>query len=410
MTINSPSETHPILTQTNLSQDTLAGKVAVVSGAGGGIGFEAARSLLWLGAAVVIAEIDWQCGRNAEQDLAIIYGPERIKFIRTNVGKEASVRRLARKVFRYFGKVDILINNATIAPLGLIKNTPIEVWDNSYKVNLRGPVLLIQAFLPGMLDRDDGIIVNISSTGTAFMGAYETYKAALVHLTQTLEAELDGTGLFTFTIGPGLVPTETATHAVETLAPQLGMSLEAFYQANAHAMLSVEEAGAGYAAAIVKAKKFHGQEISCLQALHSVEYGKISGKRKVSENHLTPEKLEPALRLAERVRDTFIQQTEGWKMRSLFERQWMLRDFKKNAGMPVEAWLDQLDQLVASLNKPTSLPDIPLLKLSSYYDHLAELAKGYEKDPDKLKKNLEHIYSWRDDIITLAQIIADYQS
>jgi len=403
---NYSSEIHPILNHTNLDQDALAGKVAVISGAGGGIGFEAARSLLWLGASVVIGEIDWQRGRFAEKELAKIYGAERVRFIHTDVGKKASVRRLARKAIRFFGKVDILINNATIAPLGLIQHTPIKVWDDSYKVNLRGPVLLIQAFLPGMLDRDVGIIVNISSTGTAYMGAYETYKAALVHLTQTLEAELEGTGLITFTIGPGLVPTETATQAVETLAPQLGMSLKEFYQTNAHAMLNVEEAGAGYAAAIVEAKQFHGHEISCLQALFSVEYGKNSGKRIVSENYLKSEELEHALILAKRVRDTFIQQTEGWKMRSLFERQWMLRDFKKNAGMPVETWLDQLDQLVASLKNQAPLPATPLLKLSSYYDHLAELAKGYEKDPDKLNENLKHIYAWRDDIITLEKIIA----
>jgi NAD(P)-dependent dehydrogenase (short-subunit alcohol dehydrogenase family) len=355
---------HPVLSLTNLNQSALAGKVAVISGAGGGIGYEAARSLLWLGADVVIAEKNLQRLRNAKQVLSRIYGTNRVKCIRTDVGKELSVRRLARKTLHHFGRIDILINNATIAPLGLIQNTPISVWDSSYKVNLRGPVMMIQAFLPGMLARDDGIIVNISSTGTAYMGAYETYKAALVHLTQTLEAEQEGSGLITFTISPGLVPTETATQAVEALAPQLGVSLDEFYQSNAHAMLSVEEAGAGYAAAIVEAKQFHGQEISCLQALFSVEYGKNSGKRKVSENRLTSEEGEQALILARRVRDTFIQQTESWKMRSLFERQWMLRDFKKNAGMPVEAWLDQLDQLVASLK---TRPHYPISHYQIYH-------------------------------------------
>jgi NAD(P)-dependent dehydrogenase (short-subunit alcohol dehydrogenase family) len=398
---------HPVLSLTNLHQNALAGKVAVISGAGGGIGYEAARSLLWLGADVVIAEKNLQRLRSAKQVLSRIYGTNRVKCIRTDVGKELSVRRLARKTFHHFGRIDILINNATIAPLGLIQNTPISVWDSSYKVNLRGPVMMIQAFLPAMLAKDAGIIVNISSTGTAFMGAYETYKAALVHLTQTLEAELEGSGLITFTIGPGLVPTETATQAVEALAPQLGMSLDEFYQSNAHAMLSVEEAGAGYAAAIVEAKQFHGQEISCLQALFTVDYRKNSGNRKVSENRLTSEEGEQALILVRHVRDTFIQQTESWKTRSLFERQWMLRDFKKNAGMPVEAWLDQLDQLVVSLENQTPLPDIPLLNLSNYYDHLGELSKGYEKDPDKLNKNLGHIYAWRDDIIALMHIIAD---
>ena len=397
---------HPILIQSTLKQGILAGKVAVITGAGGGIGFEAARSLLWLGASVLIAEIDSKRGRITEKFLSNIYGSDRVKFIRTDVGAEASVRNLAKITSRHFEKVDILINNATIAPLGSILETPISVWDNSYKVNLRGPVSLIRTFLPGMLDRDDGVIVNISSTGTAYMGAYETFKAALVHLTETLEAELEETGIFAFTLGPGLVLTETATRAVEKLAPRLGMSLDDFYQINANHILSAEEAGAGYAAAIVEGKQFHGQEISSLQALMAVGYGKKPEHKTKSDVGLSSQELEQLLRLAQQIRDTFQQQTEGWKERSLFERQWMLRDFKKNAGMPVEAWHNNLKTLVASLKNNTPLPDIPLEKLSNYYEHMAELATTYEKDPQKLQENLTHIYAWRDDIINLTKLIS----
>lgn len=154
----------------------------------------------------------------------------------------------------------IVINNATIARLGLVVDVPIEAWDASYRVNLRGPALLARAFLPGMLERDAGVFVNVSSTGSAYMGVYETFKAAQVHLTNTLDAELEGTGVIAFTIGPGFVPTETAINAIAELAPQLGMDSQGFFEKNAAAVLTVEEAEAGFAVAVVLAEQFRGVE------------------------------------------------------------------------------------------------------------------------------------------------------
>ena len=118
-----------------------------------------------------------------------------------------------------------------------------------------------------MIQRDHGVFACVSSTGTAFLGGYETFKAAQVHLANTLDAELEGTNVIAYTIGPGLVPTETASKAVAQLAPQMGMSVEEFFEMNKGAVLSVEEAGAGFAASIVFAEKFRGQEISSIQAL-----------------------------------------------------------------------------------------------------------------------------------------------
>src|SRR5512134_3669878 len=85
---------------------------------------------------------------------------------------------------------------------------------------------------------------RICSKGTAFLGGYETFKAAQLHLGDTLDAELEGTNVIAYTIGPGLVPTETASKAVAQLAPLMGMSVEEFFALNKNAVLSVEEAGA----------------------------------------------------------------------------------------------------------------------------------------------------------------------
>src|SRR5512134_2549874 len=108
---------------------------------------------------------------------------------------------------------------------------------------------------------------RICSKGTAFLGGYETFKAAQLHLGDTLAAELESTGVIAYTIGPGLVPTETATKAVAKLAPQMGMSVQQFFEMNKSAVLSVEEAGARFAVSVVFAEKFRGQEISSIQAL-----------------------------------------------------------------------------------------------------------------------------------------------
>ena len=138
-----------------------------------------------------------------------------------------SVKNLYNLSMLAFGKVDAVINNATIAVLGQVKDLPIEEWDRSYHVNLRGPVLMAKTFLPDMIERNHGVFACVSSTGTAFLGGYETFKAAQVHLANTLDAELEGTNVIAYTIGPGLVPTETASKAVAQLAPQMGMSVEA---------------------------------------------------------------------------------------------------------------------------------------------------------------------------------------
>jgi NAD(P)-dependent dehydrogenase (short-subunit alcohol dehydrogenase family) len=125
-------------------------------------------------------------------------------------------------VLECFGKADIVINNATITPMGAVRDVPIGRRDASYGVNLRGPVLLAQSFLPGTLERDHGVFVCVSSVSEAYMRAYEALKAAQVHLGSTLDAELEGTGVHVLTIDPGLVRTPGLQAAAEALARSMG--------------------------------------------------------------------------------------------------------------------------------------------------------------------------------------------
>ena len=394
-----------MISQLGLKPDALRGETVIVTGAGGGIGYEAARSLLWLGANVVIAEIQQINGRRAERALEEEFGKDRVLFVQTDVGDEQSVRNLYHLSMIAFGKVDAVINNATIAVLGQVKDLPIEEWDRSYRVNLRGPVLMARAFLPDMLTRDHGVFACVSSTGTAFLGGYETFKAAQVHLANTLDAELEGTNVIAYTIGPGLVPTETASRAVAQLAPSMGMSVEQFFEMNKGAVLSVEEAGAGFAVSVVFAQKFRGQEISSMQALKAADINFGSAEMENISATIHADQRKPAQALCEAVLVTLQEQSEGWKSRSIFERQWVIRDFKKTAGMPVEDWLLALKDLRTGIETGSTRNQPPLEKLAGYYDHLAELARGYEKDAARLEENLRHVYGWRDEVNHLRKLL-----
>ncbi|MGW8251774.1 MAG: SDR family oxidoreductase [Anaerolineales bacterium] len=394
-----------------LSPRSLTGQVAVLSGAGGGIGFEAARSLIWLGARVVIAEIDETSGRQAERQLLDEFGEGCVLFIRTDVGDEGSVEHLKRQAVSHFERVDIVINNATLAPLGAAWQAQVEDWDASYRVNLRGPVLLARAFIPDMLARKRGAFVCVSSLGTAYMGAYESIKAAQVHLANTLDAELQDSGVSAFTIGPGFVPTQTALDSIPRLARLMGKTSQEMFAIVSEYQISVEAAGAGFAAAVALAERYRGQEISSTQALIvagvAVPDAMPDKEQQAGEVSLNAEQFAQALELCRHVRSTLAEQSTGWKERSIFERQWLIRTFKSRAGMPVERWLEALERLERSLAAQDLGADIhaPFGRLAGYYGYLHDMASGYVKDPHQREEQLGIVRGWKLDVEQLDTLL-----
>jgi len=202
------------------------------------------------------------------------------------------------------------------------------------------------------------------------------------------------------------VSTETASNAVNQLAVQMGMSAEQFFEMNKGAVLSVEGAGVGFALSVLFAEKFRGQEISSIQALKVANINFGSGEEKNESSGMSLERRIQALSLCEAVLVTLKEHSDDWKSRSLFERQWVVRDLKKTAGMPVEEWLSSLDELDKSLRSEGAIKPLPLDKLAGYYEHLAELAKGFEKDAAKLEENLKHVYGWRDEVKELEKALS----
>jgi len=405
-----------IVSKGNLTQDSLKGEVALVTGAGRGIGFETARALIWLGANVVIAEIDEKNGKAAEDAINKEFGASKAFFVKTDIGNEKDIDKLYDAAQKKFGKVDVVLNNATVFPMGAVKDTPIESWDFSYRVNLRGPVVLARKFLPAMIERKHGVFVCVSSSGAApFMGAYEVFKTAQVELSNTISAEVEGTGVYAFTIGPGISKTPGFIEGGGKVASLMGMNLTDLFELNKNAQISPEAAGAGFAIAVALCKKYHGQETSSIQVLreagipltdqeeNQLEEQKPNQKSETqaiepSENKSTP-------KLYQAVLKTFLEQSEGWKKRNLFERQWVSRDFKKTTGMSIDEMQTNLKTLGNNLKTGTTTEFIESLnQLASYYVHQQEQLRGFEKNPRKLEENLKIIDGWVKD--TKALIVA----
>lgn len=395
----------PLIATGSLQRGALATRVAIVTGAGRGIGLETARALAWLGAHVVIAEIDAETGAEAERIINAELGEHAATFVRTDVGDEASVTALVRHVSETLAPVDIVVNNATVTPFGPTPETPLDDWDLSYRVNVRGPVVLAHLTIPPMVERGYGVFACLSSIGGAFMGPYEAMKSAQVELTHTLAAELEDTGVHSFAIGPGQVMTPGLAAGVRKLAPFYRLTAEQFLALNSAQQLSAEEAGAGIAAAVALASRFHGTETSAIAALTAAGIGAEAEPEPAS---LTPrDSLTEAGRALRDMRTSFAEQLDGWTQRGLFERKWMERDFRRHTGVSAEELLEGLDELAEELHEGKAGRQYwPLLdKLEEYYGHYEDLARQNTQDPAVLHGQVAVIEAWRDEVRRLKELL-----
>ena len=137
--------------------------------------------------------------------------------VQGDVSAEADVERMVGEIRDYFGPVEILINNAGVAlPQQLITDCTPDDWDRLFAVNVRGAFLCCRAVLPGMVRKQRGSIVNISSmwgvTGGSCEVPYSASKAALIGLTKALAKETAPSGIRVNCVAPGFVATEMNAH------------------------------------------------------------------------------------------------------------------------------------------------------------------------------------------------------
>ena len=187
----------------------LDGKVAVVTGASRGIGRATAAALAAAGAKVMLSSRK----RDALEEAAAGIDGETAVFA-ANAGDPEQARACIAATVERFGSVDLLVNNAATNPyMGPAIDIDLPRYDKTWQVNLRGPLVWTQAAFQAAMRERGGVVVNIASVGgmsvEPTIGIYNTSKAALIHLTKTLAAEL-GPAVRVNAVAPGLVKTDMA--------------------------------------------------------------------------------------------------------------------------------------------------------------------------------------------------------
>ena len=197
----------------------LKGKVAVVTGAGGGNGRAIALRFAEEGADVVVSDIAVD-GARATADQVLALG-RRVLVTTTDVSQRSQVVEMMRLAVGEFGHVDVLVNNAGIETLIPFLNLAEEEWDRVLSVNLKGPFLCGQVVAQHMVERSiAGSIVNIASINSevAFKGQahYVSSKGGLRMLTKAMAMELAPHGIRVNAIGPGVIDTAMTARSLST--------------------------------------------------------------------------------------------------------------------------------------------------------------------------------------------------
>ncbi|WP_321923313.1 SDR family oxidoreductase [Paraburkholderia guartelaensis] len=190
----------------------LAGKVALITGAGRGIGAAIARAFAAEGAAVVLAELDGATAVATAREIANAYEGARTLSVQTDVTQPASLRAAVEEAQRAFGPVDVLVNNAGINVFADPLTMTDDDWRRCFAVDLDGVWNGCRAVLPGMVERRAGSIINIASTH-AFQiipgcFPYPVAKHGVIGLTRALGIEYAPKNVRVNAIAPGYIETQ----------------------------------------------------------------------------------------------------------------------------------------------------------------------------------------------------------
>ncbi|OGD86957.1 hypothetical protein A2Z23_01725 [Candidatus Curtissbacteria bacterium RBG_16_39_7] len=194
-----------------VKKKTLSEKIAIVTGAGRGIGREISLGFAKAGAKlVIISRTKNELDRTAQEIKKI--GQE-VLAISADITKPAEVKKVIEKALNRFKKIDILVNNAGIlGPIGPIEKNEEKKWEQTIQTNLLGTYYFLKAIIPIMKKQKSGKIINLSGGGSTsprpFFSAYAASKAAIVRLTETVAEEVKKYNIQVNAIAPGPINTK----------------------------------------------------------------------------------------------------------------------------------------------------------------------------------------------------------
>jgi 2-keto-3-deoxy-L-fuconate dehydrogenase len=202
----------------------LNGKVALVTAAGQGIGRAIAEKFANQGAKVIATDLD----PNKLQGL-------RAKLRKLDVCSEDDIEALSREIGREFGPLDVLVNCAGYVHQGTVLTCSDKDWDFSFDLNVKSMHRTIKTFLPAMLEKKSGSILNISSTASSIRGVPNRYvygatKAAVIGLTKAVAADFITRGIRCNAICPGTIESPSLGERITALSTQSGRSRDAVRQ------------------------------------------------------------------------------------------------------------------------------------------------------------------------------------
>ncbi|MFC1770284.1 3-oxoacyl-[acyl-carrier-protein] reductase [Candidatus Margulisiibacteriota bacterium] len=186
-------------------------QVAVVTGAGRGIGYAIASTLAQNKAKVIVADLDEAVCDKAAEELSAKFGVEALG-IKVNVANFEDVQKMVETVCQKFGRIDILVNNAGITRDNLLLRMKAEEWEQVINVNLNSVFYCTKAVIRQMLKQKSGRIVNIASVvglmGNPGQANYAAAKAGMVGFTKTVAKEFGAKGINCNAVAPGFIETD----------------------------------------------------------------------------------------------------------------------------------------------------------------------------------------------------------